>query len=958
VSPGGDPLVERDAELVILAEAFTEARAGRGTALLLEGEAGIGKTTLLAAACDAARDEGPRLLRAQGTPLDETVAYGVARQLVLPALLDGGDEERLLRGAASLARPALLGADGAGPPLGDAAFAIREGLTWLMATMARDAGPLALIVDDAHWADGASVRFLQALAGRIEELPVALVLAARPGAAWMDPGLAAELAAAFRVVRPARLSSRGVGTALARRLHAAPAAEFAAAAHAQTAGTPYLVAALADALEREGIEPTADRVAAVDRLGAMEVGRSVAARIRGLSPEARAIGRAVAVLGDGRPATEAERLAGLEPGASARAAAALEATGLVRGWPEPSFDHPLVRAAVLDDLGAPERSLLHERAADLAIAAGEFERASAHLAEVPGRSSPERAELLHRVGMRALHRGAPGEAIRHLRRALAEPPPDAARGQVLFDLGVSELTAGDSAAPDRLVAAADATSSPDVRIRALGVAGHALTFIGRWTEGFEVMKAAIAGAGDAHPDAVALARLELAGWMLTCIETGREASAMLDALDLEVGTDTPLRPLLEGVLALRDVTCGLPRDGVLLRVQSAAAGALPEHSSTPVQGMPLVALVLADAFNEAAASLKEVIAVARSRLDLTMVRILSAWLAMSHARRGMLAEAEETALAVHEGEGPAPALVEPLAAIVLASVALERGDVRAAAGWADRPYEDDPRIRETNFCDYVLVARGRVRLAEGAAGDAYRLFAQAGRSQTRWIGASPPTTQWRTYLALAANALGRRAEARGLLEEEVPAAERFGAPRPLAAALRARATVLAGVGAEADAERSLRDAADVLGGSPDDLERARVGADLGDLLLRQGRAEAARELLRPALDLAWACGADALAERARASLVEAGARPRRPELTGARALTPAEARTARMAAEGVTNRELAEALFVTEKTVETHLTAVYRKLNIAGRPQLAAALGQPQGVGVQKTGVPSGGGAA
>ena len=112
------------------------------------------------------------------------------------------------------------------------------------------------------------------------------------------------------------------------------------------------------------------------------------------------------------------------------------------------------------------------------------------------------------------------------------------------------------------------------------------------------------------------------------------------------------------------------------------------------------------------------------------------------------------------------------------------------------------------------------------------------------------------------------------------------------------------------------------------------------------------------LELAWAGGADALAGRIRASLVQAGARPRRPQLTGVRALTPAEARTARMAAEGATNRELAEALFVTEKTVETHLTASYRKLNIAGRPQLAAALGASQGVPPEKTGVPAEGGRA
>jgi DNA-binding CsgD family transcriptional regulator len=350
-------------------------------------------------------------------------------------------------------------------------------------------------------------------------------------------------------------------------------------------------------------------------------------------------------------------------------------------------------------------------------------------------------------------------------------------------------------------------------------------------------------------------------------------------------------------------------------------------------------------------TLEPAIAGARNRLDLTTVRILSAWLALNETRRGRLGEAEEAALAADEGEGPLPGLAELLAAVVRGSVALERGDVAAAAAWADRPLEHEARIAETNFCDYHLVVRGRVRLAQGAPVDAYWLFAEAGRRQMQWGGESPPITQWRTYMATTANELGRTAEARELIDEEVAAAERFGAPRPLAAALRARAAIV-----EEQAERSLRDACDVLDGALAELEQARVRADLGELLLREGRAEESREMLRSALELAWSCRADALVGRIRDSLVSAGTRPRRPELTGARALTPAEARTARMAAEGATNRELAEALFVTEKTVETHLTAAYRKLNIAGRPQLAAALGAPQGVPPEKTGVHAGGG--
>lgn len=950
------PLVERDAELSALGEALAQAREGRGTAVLVEGEAGIGKTALLASACAAARAGGPRLMRARGTPLDEAVAYGVVRQLVLPALFDRADPELLLRGAAGLARPALLDGGGAGPAPPDSAFAIREGLTWLAAALAEEDGPLALVVDDLHWADGPSVRFLQALAGRIDDLPVALLVAGRPGPAWSDPGLAATLGNGFRVLRPARLSSRGVGAVLAGRLSVQPAYEFAGAAHEQTAGTPYLVAALADALSREGIEPTADRVPAIDWLGVAGVGRDVAARLHGLNSEARAIARAVAVLGDGRTAAESEHLAGVEPGSAARAAAALEGAGLIRGWPELHFDHPLVRAAVLDDLGAAERTRLHDSAADLAMSMGESARATAHLAEVPGCASQERADVLHRVGTRALQSGAPDVAIRHLRRALAEPPPEGARGPVLFDLGLCELALGNELATDRLAAAADAAGSPGFRLRALMLSGHALTFQGRWHEAFERMRTAIATCTAAEPIARALARIELATAMLTCIPTGREAAGMLDDLDREFPPEAPVRPLLEGVLALRDVTVGRPREEVLSRVMRAAPGAVAEHADSPLRWTPVIALVMADAFAEAESSLQTIVGGARSRLDLTTVRILSAWQALNHLRRGSLAQAEEAALAVDDGEDPPPRLSDLLASIVRGSIALERGDLVAAAALVDRPLEHDPQIVGTNFCDGYLVVRGRVRLAQGAALDAYRLFAEAGRSQMQWGGESPPVTQWRTHMALTANTLGRTAEAWDLIGAEIAAAERFGAARPLAAALRTRAAMLNTDAAAA--EQSLREAAEVLRGSRADIEQASVGADLGDLLLRQGRVEESRQILRPALDLAWACGADALAERARGSLVHAGARPRRPELTGTRALTAAEARTARMAADGVTNRELAEALFVSEKTVETHLTAAYRKLNIAGRLQLRAALGASQGLVPQKTGFSNGSGGA
>ena len=139
----------------------------------------------------------------------------------------------------------------------------------------------------------------------------------------------------------------------------------------------------------------------------------------------------------------------------------------------------------------------------------------------------------------------------------------------------------------------------------------------------------------------------------------------------------------------------------------------------------------------------------------------------------------------------------------------------------------------------------------------------------------------------------------------------------------------------------LREAVEVLAGSSARLEHARALVDLGAMLRRANRRKEARDPLQQGLELARKCGAKPLAERAHTELVATGARPRRLVFSGLEALTPSERRVAAMAAEGMTNRELAQALFVTPRTVEVHLSSVYRKLEISSRSQLSHALAEP-----------------
>jgi len=184
---------------------------------------------------------------------------------------------------------------------------------------------------------------------------------------------------------------------------------------------------------------------------------------------------------------------------------------------------------------------------------------------------------------------------------------------------------------------------------------------------------------------------------------------------------------------------------------------------------------------------------------------------------------------------------------------------------------------------------------------------------------------------MALHRLGRTDEARRQVEEAVSLARGYHCARALGIALRVNGLVDGSV-------ELLREAVTVLEPTPARLELARTVVDLGAALRRANQRVAAREELQRGMDLAHRCGADALVDRSRDELAAGGARPRVPVVTGADALTPSERRIAQMAAEGLTNRDIAQALFVTTKTVETHLGNTYRKLTITNRAGITAAM--------------------
>ena len=231
-------------------------------------------------------------------------------------------------------------------------------------------------------------------------------------------------------------------------------------------------------------------------------------------------------------------------------------------------------------------------------------------------------------------------------------------------------------------------------------------------------------------------------------------------------------------------------------------------------------------------------------------------------------------------------------------------------------------------------ARGRLRVAQGRFAEALEDFLGLGADLTRAIVTCPSYLPWRSAAALAQLALGDRESAERHAEEELELARAFGAPRALGVAKHAAGVVAGG-------DRGallLREAIEAFERGDARLERARALADLGALLRRRNRRTEARELLRESLDAAHRLGAKLLAERADTELRATGARPRRVVLTGVESLTASEARIAELAKQGLSNREIAQMLFITTRTVEGHLTSVFRKLRVDSRDELPAAL--------------------
>jgi DNA-binding CsgD family transcriptional regulator len=271
------------------------------------------------------------------------------------------------------------------------------------------------------------------------------------------------------------------------------------------------------------------------------------------------------------------------------------------------------------------------------------------------------------------------------------------------------------------------------------------------------------------------------------------------------------------------------------------------------------------------------------------------------------------------------------AAYCLVSGLVEQGE-RSEAQAAVSPGDLQASL-PSFFAAWWEMARGRLAVLRGEDEEALEAFLATGRLYEELGIVNPTVLPWRSEAGLTASRLGDLDLAHSLIEEEVTQAEQFGAPRALGVARRATGLLARGEAAV----KLLRSAADVLAAAGVRVEQARALADLGAAVRRAGRPADARPVLREALDLAEVVGASALADRARTELRLAGGRAPHARPSGG-ILTPGERRVVELAAAGQSNRQIANALFITVKAVEWHLGNAYRKLDVRSRDQLAGTL--------------------
>lgn len=915
-------LVGREAERRRLEQLVAGARVGTSGVLLVTGEAGVGKSSLLAYTERLA--QGMTVLRASGSETEREIPFAGLQQLLAPGvhLLDRipAPQAEALGAALALRRGQVADR-----------FTVGVATLSLVGRLAEE-GPLALLVDDAHWLDTATADALAFASRRLVADPVLVVAATRDTG---RTGLARHDLPRLNLEGLDLVSSREL---LRRTYGAHLAGEQVDALHRSTGGNPLAI------LELGAERPTTPTSSALPVLVSRSLAEAFGGRAAGLDARAR---QALVVA-----ATEGGRLGVVLPairalGCGPEHLAEAERAGLVTiAADRVEFRHPLVRSAVYAQASPGERREAHGAVADALRDLGHemvsaSDREAWHRAEAVVGPDGQVAEALDRVAARATSRGAHDDAASAWERAarLSGVGADAARRYL--DGAAAALLAGAPDRADALLAAAAGYETEDraSRCRALALRGAIARHTGALRESRDLMLAAadLVGDGTSAADAEAAIPL-LVDALYACfyLGDGRGAGALAERLER-------LLPLARepGAVNLGMLAAGVARvlagkagaDQIRAAVAAFDADRTLEHDPQRVGwlligplwlresrgGRSLVARVAREARSQAAVATLPMLLYLLGRDEATTDRWSGA--GANYAEAVQLAR--ET--------GSVPDLVAALAGLAWLEARLGR-EAQCRAHAEEVLRECLPR-RLDLFRVWALFALGELELGLGhpaaALGSFEEVTAVLHESGLADVDLSPVPELAEVRLRLERTS-GMQTEADEMLHE----AEEKGQPWALARAHRALALVATGGVAEEHFGLARRYHAATL----DLFETARTSLAFGAWLRRSRQRVRSREPLREALRVFEDLGASPWADQAATELAATGERVHRRETGGMDELTPQQLQIARLLASGRTTREAAAALFISRKTVEYHLRNVYLKLGISSRSELAEAM--------------------
>ncbi|MBZ6257646.1 AAA family ATPase [Streptomyces olivaceus] len=873
-------LWERDEEVATLRRAVDTLCADRSSpGLLLEarGEAGVGKTALLAETRRLAEARGCTVWSARGGETLKSVPFNVVRQLLQPALVSMLPEEarEYLGDWYGIAGPALGIADPGerqADPQG-----VYDGLVAVVRRLARREWPLVLLIDDAHWADQETLRWLAALAERLDETSLLIVFARRPGDVSGDSARHLDAAAAAgRPLAPLNALTPDATAGLTRATLGDHAdAAFCREVWAVTGGNPYETVELLARVQDSELQPVEAEAAELRALNRTARGGGLVSRLEQLGVDSHRFAWAAAILGSGITVDMVARLATLDRADAARCAELL-CEARILSAPDPSsgrpdggdleFVHPLIASAVYNSIPDALRTAMHGIAAQLVTDSGlGAAAASRHLLQVYPDDDQEVVDQLREAAREHLAVGAPDAARRCLERALQEPPLPDAHARVLFELGCATLLTAPATTIGHLrTALAMPGLDGEQRVDAVFRLSQALLHNDQLEEAVRTVEAEAART----PDPSARLRLQAAQFMWEGIHAGETSSPHRSARLVELAATCTGRDNAErALLILRGfdaMTHGESAEEVVeLCDRALVNGRLaPGLGWTDTEwGLELLMMLASsyaytDRLDRAEALFTEALRAYESAgWSGGHLALAHAYVGLGHRRRGRLREAEDSlreSLRIAERVGRGLPLYWS-ATCNLIDTLLARGHVEEARALADQ-YGFAPPYPSTIVLPDPRSVRGRLLLATGRTEEGINELEAAEKAAAVRGRHNPVVVPWATELAraLATEDPGRAAR---LASDARDRAERFGTDTAIGEALRCAAALETG----RRAVRLAAQAVTYLEASPCQYEHAAARVEYGIL------ARSSEELNR-GLALADSCGADGLVARAREAL--------------------------------------------------------------------------------------------